>query len=175
MLRRFETEEPERSVPVRKRSNLKMLNLSLCLCFCTACCSLNSWASVRVEGRWVMKMAGHMGWVSSSSVYQPTWLLLWQACPRQDHRLGPPVGLQRGLASLPEPIKASPMFHLCLSGPHPALQASAPRCQRSLSCCSLPWNNFIVFHSFPGCVCNRSVWRQEFYACLFFCRCVTLS
>lgn len=67
------------------------------------------WTSVHVGWwGWGGTMAGHMGWVSSSSVCQPTWLLLWQACPRQDHRLGPPVGLQRGFASLPKPIKASP-------------------------------------------------------------------
>lgn len=112
-------------------------------------------------------MAGHMGRASSPSVCQPTWLLLWQACPRQDHRLGPPVGLQQGSPASPSPLE-HPSFHLRPGGPHPALQPSAPRCHRSPSCSALRWNNSIVFHCLPCCVCNRNSLGACFFIFIYF-------
>lgn len=118
-------------------------------------------------------MAGHMGRAFSPSVCQPTWLLLWQACPRQDHRLRPPVGLQQGSAASPSPLE-HPSYHLHPSGPHPALQPSAPRCHCSLSCFFLHWNNSIVFHCLPCCVCNRSCLRACLIIFIYFSACLVL-
>lgn len=144
--------------------------ISVFVCFCAACCSPNPEHLCRgrdVEGG---LMAGHMGRASSPSVCQPTWLLLWQACPRQDHRLGPPVGLQQGSPASPSPLE-HPSFHLRPGGPHPALQPSAPRCHRSLSCSALRWNNSIVFHCLPCCACNRSSLGACFFIFIYFSAC----
>lgn len=143
------------------------------VCFCTACCSPNPkhLCRGRVWGGAGLLMAGHMGKASSPSVCQPTWLLLWQACPRQDHRLGPLVGLQQGSSASLSPLE-HPSFHLRMGSPHPALQPSAPRCHRSLSCSALHWNNSIVFHCLPCWVSNRSSLGVCLLFNLFFCLCL---
>ena len=156
------------------RRNLEMLNLRLCL-FLRSLLLPKPWTSVQREGcgGGGRLMAGHMGRASSPSVCQPTWLLLWQACPRQDHRLGPPLGLQQGSQASPSPLE-HPSFHLRPGGPHPALQPSAPRCHRSLSCSALRWNNSIVFHCLPCCACNRSGLGACFFIFIYFSACACL-
>lgn len=145
-----------------------MLNPCLCL-FLHSLLLPKPRTSVQREGdvREGGLMAGHMGKASSTSVCQPTWLLLWQACPRQDHRRGPPVGLQQGSPASPSPLE-HPSFHLRPGGPHPALQPSAPRCHCSPSCSAPRWNNSIVFHCLPCCVCNRNGLGACFFILIYF-------
>lgn len=149
-----------------------MLNPQLCLCLHSLLLP-KPWTSVQWEGLWRGLMAGHMGRASSPSVCQPTWLLLWQACPRQDHRLGPPLGLQQGSPASPSPLE-HPSSHCRLGGPHPALQPSAPRCHRSLSSSALSWNNSIVFPCLPCCVCNRSSLGACCFIFIFYFVCLFL-
>ena len=119
--------------------------------------------SVHREGVVGGLTAGHMGRASSPSVCQPTWLLLWQARPRQDHRLGPLVGLQQGSPASLSPLE-HPSFHLRPGSPHPAPQPSAPRCHRSPSFSRSALEITLLFpDSLPCCVCNRS----SLGACVF--------
>lgn len=154
------------------KCKVAMLNPRLCLLL-HSLLPPKPQTSVQWEGPGgVDRGAGHMGRASSLSVCQPTWLLLWQACPRQDHRLGPPVGLQQGSPASLSPLE-HPSSHCRLGSPHPALQPSAPRCHRSPSCTALSWNNSIVFHCLPCCVCNRGGLGACFFIFIyFFCLCL---
>lgn len=150
------------------RRSLEMLNPRLCL-FLHSLLLTKPWTAVQREGTGVGGLtAGHMGRASSPPVCQPTWLLLWQTCPRQDHRLGSPVGLQQGSPASLSPLE-HPSFHFCLGGPHPALQTSACRCHRSPFYFALLWNNSVAFYCLPCCVCNRSGLEASFFSLFLPC------
>lgn len=117
-------------------------------------------------------MAGHMGKASSPSVCQPTLLLQWQTCPRQDHRRGPPVGLRQG-----SPASLSPLEHppTSTSAQEAYTQPWSPLPQDAIAPrpALLHTDITLLFSA----VCHvvfviRAVWRHVFYFYLFYCLCL---